>query len=165
MSYTITAVTIAAFRDSCDTGTIEKRLTNRDLDVLLNSFIRTYPHLEGSLCSDKGISLMYLDSQITSEIIKHFTALHKTILTVHDSYIIAKNDVDLLRKSMKEATIKVVGTNLQAEQDNTPTYEQIHSFRHLDRDYYLDAMRRPMIRHYRTSQYKERLERFYLSKN
>ena len=48
---------------------------------------------------------MYLDSQITSEIIKHFTALHKTILTVHDSYTIAKSDMDLLRKSMKEATM------------------------------------------------------------
>ena len=91
--------------------------------------------------------------------------LHKTILTLHDSYIIAKNDADLLRDSMKEATIKVVGRNLQAEQDNKPTYEQIHSLRHLDRDYYLDGVPRPLIRHYRTSQYKERVERFNLSKN
>jgi hypothetical protein len=154
----------AAFRDSCDTGTIEKRLTNQELETLLNGFVKKNPHLEQSLCSDKGINLMYLDSQITSYIINYFTTRGKTILSVHDSYIIISDDVGLLRDTMKEATIKVVGTNLIAEQDRL-SYKQIHSWKHLDRDYYLDSMSTMLTSYNRTTQYKERLERFQLSKN
>ena len=153
----------AAFRDSRDKGSIEKRLTNQELEILLNGFVERNPHLEQSLCSDQGIRLMYLDSQITAYIINHFTTRGKAILTVHDSYIIASDDVDLLRDTMKEATIEVVGRNLQAEQDRL-SYKQIHSFKHLDRDYYLDAMSSQLISYNRTTQYKERLERFYLAK-
>ena len=123
------------------------------------------PSLEASLCSDKGIGLMYTDSQITSVIINKFTAMGKPILSVHDSYIIGSEEVGLLVDAMKEATIEVVGVNLEAKQDRI-SYSQIVPFRQLDRDYYLDTVFTQLVSNdEKTTQYKERLQRFMLSKN
>ena len=122
------------------------------------------PSLEASLCSDKGIGLMYTDSQITSVIINKFTAMGKPILSVHDSYIIGSEEVGLLVDAMKEATIEVVGVNLEAKQDRI-SYSQLLPFRQHDRDYYLKMVLNLPGNDEKTTQYKERLQRFMLSKN
>ena len=93
------------------------KLTNLELSKLLDVFISNNPYLENQICTDKGIELMYIDSQITELIIQNFLNKDKPILSVHDSYIVQEQDTELLLKQMKEATKKVVGKDLKVEQD------------------------------------------------
>ena len=122
------------------------------------------PSLEASLCSDKGIGLMCTDSQITSITINKFTAMDKPILSVHDSYIIGSKEVGLLVGAMMEANIEVVGVNLEVKQDRI-SYSQLLPFRQHDRDYYLKMVLNLAGDDVKTTRYKERLQRFLLSKN
>lgn len=154
----------AAFRYSQPNGSREKKLIDIQLNQYLEAFLEVNPSLEASLCSDKGIGLMYTDSQITSVIINKFTAMGKPILSVHDSYIIGSEEVGLLVDAMKEATIEVVGVNLEAKQDRI-SYSQLLPFRQHDRDYYLKMVLNLPGNDEKTTQYKERLQRFMLSKN
>ena len=64
---------------------------------------------------------------------------------------------------MKEATIKLVGYDLSAEQTGI-SYSQIHSWRQLDRDYYLDTFQTVLADYKRTTQYEDRYRRFKHSK-
>ena len=153
----------AAFRSSQTSGSFTKKLSNKQLIDLLQAFIEKHPYLEDDLCSDKGIELMYLDSQITSYIINKFTNLNKPVLSVHDSYIVKSRDTELLKATMKEATIKLVGYDLSAEQTGI-SYSQIHSWRDLDRDYYLDTFQTVLADYKRTTQYEDRYRRFKHSK-
>jgi len=125
----------SAFRASQPNGTSEKRLQNRDLDLLLKAFINKHPYLEENLCSDKGIELMYDDSQITAKIISQFTQLNKPILSIHDSYIISTMDTELLHQAMTRASKEVVSAVLAVEQE-MPSYQQIEAWRHIDRHLY-----------------------------
>ena len=61
-----------AFRYNQPDGSIEKTLTNDELGLLLDTFLQQHPYLEDGICSDKGIRLMNVDSNITSYIIKEF---------------------------------------------------------------------------------------------
>ena len=40
------------------------------------------------LGSDKGMELMYIDSQIATETINYFVKQNKPILPIHDSFIV-----------------------------------------------------------------------------
>lgn len=60
---------------------------------------------------------MYLDSQITESIIQAFTNEDKPILTIHDSYVVQVHDTEYLHQQMRIATKKVLGTELQFDQD------------------------------------------------
>ena len=62
-----------------------ERITPGNLAKLLDAFIDKYPYLEDDMCTDKGIDLMYTDSQITAAVIRRFVELDKPILPVHDS--------------------------------------------------------------------------------
>ena len=106
-----------AFRYNQPDGSIEKTLTNDELGLLLDTFLQQHPYIEDGICSDKGIRLMNVDSNITSYIIKEFVKRQKPILSVHDSYIVDIIDVELLRDCMKEASLDVVGADLAAEQE------------------------------------------------
>ena len=101
-----------AHRDSSDIT-----LKNVELSQLLDTFIGNNPYLESELLSDKGIELMYIDSQITELIIQSFLNRDKPILSVHDSYIVQQQDVDYLLKQMKLATDQVVGKSLNIDQE------------------------------------------------
>jgi hypothetical protein len=95
----------------------EIKLKHDELSVLLDAFIEHNPYLDDHICSDKGIELMYLDSQITESIIQAFINEDKPILTVHDSYVVQVHDTEYLHQQMREATKKVLGTELQFDQD------------------------------------------------
>jgi hypothetical protein len=128
-----------AFRQAQPAGSVEKTLTNDELGLLLDTFIQQHPYLENGICSDQGIRLMNVDSNITNYIIKEFVRLQKPILSVHDSYIVDTRDVELLRDSMKEASLQVVGVDLAAEQE-IPSYQDIMATRYPDRDYHLQVL-------------------------
>ena len=127
-----------AFRYNQPDGSIEKTLTNDELGLLLDTFLQQHPYLEDGICSDKGIRLMNVDSNITSYIIKEFVKRQKPILSVHDSYIVDTIDVELLRDCMKEASLDVVGADLAAEQE-LPSYQDVMATRYPDRDYHLQV--------------------------
>ena len=128
-----------AFREAQAKGSTEKTLTNDELALLLDTFVNQHPYLEDGICSDQGIRLMNVDSHISNHIINKFVKLKKPILSVHDSYIVGTRDVEFLRDCMAEASIKIVGMNLAAEQE-VPSYQDIMATRYPDRDYHLQVL-------------------------
>jgi len=79
------------------------------LEQLLDSFLKTNAPISHYLCADKGVELMALDGQITTDIIKHFTDRGVPILTVHDSYIVDNTYEQELMDVMQSVTRKIVG--------------------------------------------------------
>lgn len=149
----------SAFRDDCETGTPEKNLTNEELKQYLTKFTYLHPYLEDKLCTDQGVRLMFIDSQITAKIINSFVKMKKPILSIHDSYIVQTTDVDLLRNEMKKASIEVVGINLSVEQD-IPSHNDIIRMQRLDRDRSIDTFKELLPMRKKTEQYKDRLGEF-----
>ena len=150
-----------AFRKAQPSDSTEKTLTDNELDLLLNTFLQRFPYLEDGICSDQGIRLMNVDSNITNYIINKFVELQKPILSVHDSYIVSTRDVELLRVCMTEASVHVVGVDLAAEQE-VPSYQQIMATRYPDRDYHLQLLGHYLINpvNSKTSGYRQRLTEY-----
>jgi len=96
-----------AFRADQPEGDPFKRLTDKQLEKLLNAFIKKYPELEPYLCSGKGLELMYRDSCIAEHVIDHFTRRDVPILCIHDSFIVPFDQVLELRAIMTEAGAKI----------------------------------------------------------
>ena len=92
-----------------------KTLKHVQLKALLEAFLHKHPFLETSLCADQGIRLMHLDSLITTEIINTFVSANTPILPIHDSYIVKKADIPKLQNAMSEASLKVLGLDLDRE--------------------------------------------------
>jgi hypothetical protein len=114
-------------------------LEHPELDQLLAAFIEKYPFLKGELCSDKGIDLMYTDSQITEAVIKRFVEADKPILPIHDSYIVKQSDRNFLKVIMKDACNEVLGHTLPFESEFDEVQQHvIHAthYKHTDYDYY-----------------------------
>lgn len=149
----------SAFRQDCDTGTPQKKLNDHQLEQYLTKFIQLHPYLEDKLCSDQGVRLMFLDSQITAKIINNFVKKQKPILSVHDSYIVQTTDVELLREEMKKASLDVLGTDLSVEQ-NTPSFGNIMNMQRLDRDRYIDTYKEVLSMKTKTPEYEDRLNQF-----
>ena len=150
-----------AFRQAQAAGSIEKTLDNDELGLLLDTFVKQHPYLEDGICSDQGIRLMNVDSHITNHIINRFVELKKPILSVHDSYIVGTREVELLKACMVEASIRVVGMNLAAEQE-VPSYQDIMATRYPDRDYHLQVLDHYLINpsKNKTTGYKHRYEQY-----
>jgi len=101
-----------AFRDSFPKGHSGKKLSNKNLDALLDAILTKNPCLAGHLFSDQGIRLMRRDSEITALIHNHFTAKGIPVLSVHDSYIVECSLIGELRQVMADASEQVVGRPL-----------------------------------------------------
>jgi len=150
-----------AFRQARPAGSVEKTLINDELGSLLDTFLQQHPYLEDGICSDQGIRLMNVESHITDFIIKEFVRLQKPILSVHDSYIVDTRDVELLRECMKEASLRVVGVDLAAEQE-LPSYQDVMATRYPDRDYQLQVVEHYLINpaKNKTTGYKLRYQQY-----
>ena len=59
--------------------------------------------IKGFFCSDVGIKLQYIDSEITSYILDYFISRDIPILPIHDSYVVAENNRQELHLLMMEA--------------------------------------------------------------
>lgn len=155
-----------AFRQDQPNRSREKRLKDNELSQLLSAFIDENPHLSGDLCSDKGIELMFLDSQITEGILTRFMNARKPVLPVHDSYIVETFDVDLLNTVMAKVSRELTGFDLSLEQ-STLGYNDVLRMSKYDRDRYLDTYSEVLSIKDKTPQYEERLLRFmkYRSEN
>ena len=131
-----------AFRRKQTTGTKEKKLKNKQLELLLNKFIEENPAVEEYIGSDKGVILMKYDSDIAYEIIKRFTARDKPILCVHDSFIVEHTEDDYLRHLMDEITTQVIGKkiNLNSKALGFGALNAMKNLDPMDRDTYLRNM-------------------------
>ena len=118
-----------------------QRLENTQLELLLSKFIEKHPYLEEGICSDRGIDLMYKDSLVTSLIINEFVKKEEPILSVHDSYIVKRDSVLLLRDTMNKATKAVLDTTLPTDQEHYSTEQRqliLNAFRQHDYATYVD---------------------------
>ena len=78
-----------AFRKQSDPGSLEKKLTNAQLNKLLDALSSKHQPIAHKLASGAGIDLMFVDSKITEKLIERFTYHYECpILCIHDSYIV-----------------------------------------------------------------------------
>ena len=117
-------------------------ITYPEFELYVQALITKHPSLRNLIGKDQGIRLMYVDSQIIEEIIKKFTERNIPILCVHDSIIVEEQHVDLARQEMRSATKKIIGIELNFDQ-NRLTYDLVNGTRkYRDRDFtnhYIDV--------------------------
>tara|TARA_R110002110_G_scaffold3305_4_gene16856 strand:+ start:457 stop:2043 length:1587 start_codon:yes stop_codon:yes gene_type:complete len=101
-----------AFRKKASSGSLEKKMTNDQLDAVRQSLVERHPVIESALGSDAGIRLMNRDSDITSIIIDTFTDKRIPLLTLHDSYLVPNGYEDYLIDVMGGAFESVMGMQL-----------------------------------------------------
>ena len=109
--------TFSAFRDQRNRdqrglpSSQKIKYTNPLIEQLLDNFLQENTPISHYLCADKGVALMALDGEITTQIIEHFTDRKVPILTVHDSYIVESSREQELMDVMQSVTREVVGNH------------------------------------------------------
>lgn len=143
-----------AFRNELKKGDPDKRLTDTELNNLLDTFINFHPKLEPYICRGMANDLMYIDGKITAGIINRLTALSIPVLTIHDSYIVKVQDYEALRIAMYQSALEVTGSDLYAVQELMPVFPNApHSY---SLEQYLSE-----ISHYRISEgYEKRFKQW-----
>ena len=143
-----------AFRNELKKGDPDKRLTDIELNDLLNTFINFHPKLEPYMCKGLANDLMYIDGKITAGIINRLTAQSIPVLTIHDSYIVKVHDYEALRIAMYQSALEIIGSDLYAVQELMPVFPNApHSY---SLEQYLFE-----ISHYRISEgYEKRLKQW-----
>ncbi|MDB2598154.1 hypothetical protein N9Y08_02260 [Paracoccaceae bacterium] len=110
-------------------------ITYKEFELFIEAFIKNHPSLKNLIGKDQGIRLMYKDSQIIEYIIENFTNENIPILCVHDSIIVEEQHVNKARQEMKRATKKIIGTELNFDQ-NRITYDLVNGTRtYQDKDF------------------------------
>ena len=113
-----------AFRQQAGSGSPEKRLTNEQLNSMLNQLKRKHEPIAHKLASGAGIELMYLDSQITERLIERFTRHFQCpILTIHDSYIVPFGWDRILHREMQVAFEAATGVSQPVVEHTTEYYD------------------------------------------
>ena len=113
-----------AFRQQAELGLPEKRLTNEQLNSVLNQLKRKHELIAHKLASGAGIELMYVDSQITQRLIERFTRHYQCpILTIHDSYIVPFGWDRILHREMQAAFAAVTGVSQPVVEHTTEYYD------------------------------------------
>ena len=148
-----------AFRQKQETGSREKSLKDKELELLLEAFKKKHPNIEEALCSDKGVELMHMDGRITAKVIKHFTNKGIPILSVHDSYITQNQYSGELRKVMNEVvTEELKGFKINIDQEGVGI-DQVQAFKNQDRANALDYNYDNVPSYKRTEGFKKRYKR------
>jgi hypothetical protein len=73
---------------------------------LIKSFKSFHNQIEKYFFSDKGVDLMYYDSQIAEEVLKYFLKREIPCLPIHDSFIVPEKYRNELYQVMKETYFK-----------------------------------------------------------
>ncbi len=77
--------------------------TKKGYNTLLEKILEVHPPLDKYLCSDKGVDLMFLDSEICRHILNEMTQKKCPVLPVHDSFIVASTQKKELLKAAANA--------------------------------------------------------------
>lgn len=153
----------SAFRGGEKTGSKAKQLKNLQLQALLEAVIKRVPVLEKYIGRDKGVELMRIDGEITSQIINHFTSKKIPVLSVHDSYIIAADKDHELTEAMDTAASRVVGKKVNLETEGFG-YGSLQAMTNLDgtdqltKLTRLEALRCKESEVVRTNEYSQRVK-------
>jgi hypothetical protein len=75
---------------------------DEQIERMVARFDAAHDRINRYFCSDIGLRLQYLDSQITSEILDYFLEREIPVLPIHDSYIVAEQYEDELYEVMRE---------------------------------------------------------------
>ncbi len=75
---------------------------DEQIERMVARFDAAHDRISRYFCSDIGLRLQYLDSQITSEILDYFLEREIPVLPIHDSYIVAEQYEDELYEVMRE---------------------------------------------------------------
>jgi hypothetical protein len=75
---------------------------DEQIERMVARFGAAHDRINRYFCSDIGLRLQCLDSQITSDILDYFLGREIPVLPVHDSYIVARHYGDDLYEVMKE---------------------------------------------------------------
>ena len=78
-------------RTNEDLDWIKSEYDNKQIEQLINDFADYHNPIKKYFYSGMGINLQYIDSQIASLLINHFTRLNIPILCIHDSFVIEWN--------------------------------------------------------------------------
>ena len=116
------------------------KFTFENLHSILQQLKDNHSEIANDFCNGKGIGLLNLDSQIAEYIIEKFVAHDIPILCVHDSFIVSVKQDNFLRKTMVDAVENIISNANPKIKRVGFGYTEIHSNRHLDRDFYLDRM-------------------------
>ena len=148
----------SAFRQDQQTGSVEKSMTDKQLQLLLDAFNEKHPAIADSICTDKGVELMKVDGRITSKVINYFTKKNIPVLTIHDSYITPHTHTGELRKVMNDAvTEELNGFKINIDQEGVGL-DQIQAFRNMDRANASDHNYNQIVSYNRTEGYNNRLK-------
>jgi hypothetical protein len=157
-----------AFRQDQQTGSVEKSLKDKQLELLLEAFKEKHPAIADSICADKGVELMNVDGRITAKVINHFTKKNIPVLTVHDSYITQEHHSGELRRVMNDAVAEELnGFKINVDQEGIGR-DQVQAFKNMDRANTLDYSYEAIPSYKRTEGYNKRLKRhneWLLTKN
>ena len=163
-----TKAAFSAFRQDQQTGSVEKSLEDKQLQLLLDAFKEKHPAIADSICADKGVELMNIDGRITAKVINHFTKKQIPVLTVHDSYITQEHHSGELRRVMNNAVAEELnGFRINVDQEGIGK-DQVQAFKNMDRANTLDYSYDAIPSYKRTEGYNKRLKRhneWLLTKN
>ena len=149
----------SAFRQDQQTGSVERSLEDKQLQLLLDGFKERHPAIADSICTDKGVELMKVDGRITARVINYFTKRQIPVLTVHDSYITQNQHSGDLRRVMNDAVTKELnGFKINIDQEGIGL-DQIQTFKNLDRANTLNYDYNQIVSYNKTEGYKERLNK------
>ena len=79
------------------------RLNFEFLERILDQIKQKHPLIAEDLCSDRGVSLMFYEGQITERVLQHFMNKGVVALSIHDSYVVPESYSDELREVMNQA--------------------------------------------------------------
>ena len=75
---------------------------DEQIERMVARFNSAHHRINRYFCSDIGLRLQYLDSQITSDILDYFLEREIPVLPIHDSYIVAEQYEEELYEVMRE---------------------------------------------------------------
>ena len=135
------------------------------LQELLDSIRDRHYQIDDLFCSGNGLDLQKLDNEIIEYIVGDFTERNLPILCNNDSFIIWKEQLDLLVNNMQTAIKWVIGgivenSQIQSNQFNILAFKD-HILRNIDKSipdqsYYSDSIMKSSISSNRCEGYIER---------
>lgn len=92
--------TILAIRDEYPDFIQKYGIVPPSPKVILEAIKHTHPHIQKYLCSNYGVKLQYMDSNIAEKILLHFAKRNICCLCIHDSFIVQTTYQDELHSLM-----------------------------------------------------------------
>lgn len=88
------------------------RATGKDkvyLKQMVGVIHEHYAHLSDWFFTGQGLLLQFYDSEVCFRVIEEFITRGRMVLTIHDSFIVAKNDQVLLEETLRDSYKYVIG--------------------------------------------------------